>query len=374
MSKIDWMGEFIDPEIEHSFRKYEWNELRRRMMFASFAGALAYCLGLIGDYLMISSESMFREIAVIRISILIVGLMVSLLGYFLDKYSPVLNKAVCILLLLVLFGESAEIAIKSELIAYVGIPGSSVLVLLFYLSFPPRFKDVMAVCVIGCSTFLITCWVLGYASLEYIYTSFLMFLVVNCFGSYVYIQLSTVRRREYCALEELKKNAEIDGLTQVYNRRKVLELGDGEVELANNYNHDYSVIMIDVDNFKGVNDMYGHAVGDQVLAEVANRCSKVLRDVDIFGRYGGEEFVVYLPYTNLSTTLVVAERLRSAIADATFETSRIPLHMSISLGAATLSKEKQTPRKLLELADEALYTAKNTGKNKVCTVQNTIPS
>ncbi|GIU51491.1 hypothetical protein TUM4249_16630 [Shewanella sp. KT0246] len=181
------------------------------------------------------------------------------------------------------------------------------------------------------------------------------------------MQFSTIRRREFNALEELKKNAEIDGLTQIYNRRKVLELGDNDVKNAINHGHEYAVIMLDVDNFKEVNDTYGHVVGDQVLLEIANRCRHVMREFDIFGRFGGEEFVAFLPKTNINDALMIGERLRKTIFATPFETDKVTLNITISLGVAALTVAQEAPRKLLEIADEALYTAKNTGKNKVCT-------
>ncbi|MGY5451844.1 GGDEF domain-containing protein [Agarivorans sp. MS3-6] len=374
MDKVGRMGEFTNPMMEMAFRKKEWEQLKQRMIFASFAGGLAYFFAIIGDVMVTNSESMLRDLLIMRSSVLLIALAVGVCGFFLKEYTTLLNKIICGLLFFVLLGESAELTIKAELFEYVGIPGVSILVLLFYLSFPPRFISVLAVCLTGSSLYLFTCALLGYASVNYIYTSLLFLLVVNGFGAYVYLQFSILRRREYSALEELKKNAEIDALTQVYNRRKVLELGDGEIGKANNFGHQYSVIMIDVDNFKSVNDIYGHAVGDQVLLEVATRCRKLLREDDIFGRFGGEEFVVFLPRTNINTALVIGERLLSEISSAPFETNKGSLLVTMSLGVAALTAAKEAPRKLLEMADEALYEAKKTGRNKVCTTHQVAKS
>ena len=365
MNKISSMGEFINPTMELAFRKSEWSGFRKRMIFTSFVGGLAYFLALVGDYMTATSEVMFRDLFIMRFSVLLIALAVAIFGFLLKKHTRALNVAICSLLLSVLLGESAELVIKSQTMEYVGIPAISVLVLLFYLSFPPRFIWLLTVCLLGCTTFLITSALLDHASTDYIYTNLLYFVVVNFFGAYIYMQFSIMRRREYYAIEKLKKNAEIDSLTQVYNRRKVLELGDGDVDDANNRGQKYSVIMIDVDNFKNVNDSYGHAVGDQVLQEVARRCRYALRDIDIFGRFGGEEFVVFLPQTNIMDAFIIGERLRKEISDTSFETSKSPLFVTISLGVAALTKAKETPGKLLELADEALYKAKKTGKNKI---------
>ncbi|MEH6453855.1 MAG: GGDEF domain-containing protein, partial [Psychromonas sp.] len=354
------------PDMETAFRKNDWANLRKRTIFNSFVGGLAYFLAIIGDYMIIGSEPMFNEIAVVRLSVLLVGLAVCACSIKFSGYTTRLNKIVCGFLLLLLLGESAELVIKAGLIEYVGIPGISVIVLLFYLSFPPHFIGILAVCLTGCGAFIITSALLGYASIYYIYTSLVFFLVINAFGAYVYLQFSAIRRREFCAIEELKRNAEIDNLTQVYNRRKALELSDSDIGDANNQGLKYSTVMIDVDNFKNVNDNYGHAVGDQVLIEVANRCREVLRKNDILGRFGGEEFIVFLPHTEMNTALIIADRLRAEVSDTAFKTNKCSLHITISLGVSTLTDAKETPEKLLEMADEALYTAKKTGKNKVC--------
>jgi len=365
MNKIGWMGEFINPAMELTFRKSEWSGLRKRMIFSSFVGGVAYFSAIVSDYMTVTSEAMFIEMFMMRLSVLLIALTVSVFGFLLKGYTRALNVAICALLLSVLLGESAELVIKLNAMEYAGIPAISVLVLLFYLSFPPRFIWLLAVCLIGSASFVITSALLGYAALDYIYTSLLYFLVVNGFGAYVYLQFYIMRRREYYALKELERYAEIDGLTQVYNRRKVLELGDDEVGDANNSGQATSVIMIDVDNFKSVNDTYGHTVGDEILQEVARRCRYTLREIDIFGRFGGEEFVVFLPQTNINDAFIIGERLRSEIYDAHFKTTKRSLHITISLGVSALTKEKETPRKLLERADEALYSAKETGKNKI---------
>lgn len=205
MDKVGWMGEFNNPDMELTFRKHEWNGFRKRMIFASLVGGLAYFLALVGDFMTMTSESMFRYIFIMRFLVLLIALAVSLLGVLLKTPSRGLNLAICTLLFSVLLGESTELVIKSHSMEYIGLPAISVLVLLFYLSFPPRFIGVLSVCLVGCCCFLATCYLLGFASLNYIYTSLLYLVVVNFFGAYVYLQFAIMRRREYCAIVELKK-------------------------------------------------------------------------------------------------------------------------------------------------------------------------
>ena len=127
-----------------------------------------------------------------------------------------------------------------------------------------------------------------------------------------------------------------------------------------------SFLILDVDFFKQVNDNYGHDIGDEVLREFANRISANVRGIDLACRYGGEEFVVVMPDTDLSFAYMVAERLRQSVADSPFNVSVAgkELTVTISIGVAT-SETGDTPEVLLKRADQALYRAKRDGRNRV---------
>src|SRR5260221_460540 len=123
--------------------------------------------------------------------------------------------------------------------------------------------------------------------------------------------------------------------------------------------------LFDLDRFKLINDSWGHLAGDEVLCEVAKRALHVVRSFDLVGRYGGEEFVVLMPETNLQIALFVAERLRIAIADAPFVIAGVatPLRVTVSIGVATTLEDEDSPTELLRRADIALYAAKDGGRN-----------
>ncbi len=165
---------------------------------------------------------------------------------------------------------------------------------------------------------------------------------------------------------DVQKLAITDGLTGLYNRRGFFELSQREVERAKRFGHAFSVIILDIDHFKGFNDSYGHETGDQVLEKLAGRLSAQLRKVDILGRYGGEEFSLLLPETNAAGARQVAERLRRCIAEEPIETSQGFLNVTISVGLAVLQDNARTMEELLKYADQALYQAKETGRNRVC--------
>jgi diguanylate cyclase (GGDEF)-like protein len=167
------------------------------------------------------------------------------------------------------------------------------------------------------------------------------------------------------ALVEVERLAITDSLTGLYNHRHWFELADREFQRARRYRLPLSVMMVDIDEFKRVNDTHGHAIGDQVLQWVAECCRKELRGVDVIGRYGGDEFVALLPETGLSAACQVAERLRKSIAERALDTKAGRITVTVSLGIAVLDDEHLTPESLLDRADQALYVAKQNGRNRV---------
>jgi two-component system cell cycle response regulator len=157
-----------------------------------------------------------------------------------------------------------------------------------------------------------------------------------------------------------------DGLTGLYNRRYVAAHLESLMTRNGEGGKGPAVLLFDIDYFKRVNDTWGHAVGDEVLCEVANRASHDVRTFDLVARYGGEEFLVVMPETTLSVALVVAERLRRSIAERPFKLANgSELEVTISVGVATSNDLGDSPAALLKRADEALYAAKNAGRNRI---------
>jgi diguanylate cyclase (GGDEF)-like protein/PAS domain S-box-containing protein len=165
---------------------------------------------------------------------------------------------------------------------------------------------------------------------------------------------------------DVQRLATTDSLTGWYNRRYFFELAEIEFERSLRYQHPLSIIIFDLDNFKDINDEFGHLVGDQVLQTVTRRIQSVLRRPDIWGRYGGEEFVVLLPETDIDAAAKAAERVRNTIADEQIETSKGAVPVTISVGAASFYGQiTSTIDTLLDMADQALLSAKSGGRNRV---------
>ncbi|MCY6371692.1 diguanylate cyclase [Clostridium ganghwense] len=178
-----------------------------------------------------------------------------------------------------------------------------------------------------------------------------------------YIRDITERKRAEKALREL---AVKDPLTQIFNRRHFFILAQKEFELSIHHKYSMCAIMIDIDHFKQVNDNYGHAIGDQVLCNIANNIIDSIRDTDVLGRYGGEEFAVFLPKTDICKAQLIAERIRKNIMQSSVSTDRGQIFVTASLGVAQiLNFDEDDIDKLFDRADKALYTAKQKGRNKV---------
>jgi diguanylate cyclase (GGDEF)-like protein len=161
--------------------------------------------------------------------------------------------------------------------------------------------------------------------------------------------------------EELERLSVTDQLTGLYNRRRMLEVLEGEVQRSRRLAHQFCVLMMDVDHFKKFNDSFGHQAGDRVLAGVADVLRETTREIDTPARYGGEEFLVVLPEAGLDAAVEVAERIRSTLASRIFEGRRVTL----SVGVAEFPGHGDDGERLVAAADDALYRAKEEGRNRV---------
>jgi two-component system cell cycle response regulator len=165
--------------------------------------------------------------------------------------------------------------------------------------------------------------------------------------------------------EKLERLAAFDSLTGLYNRRAVLGKLRELISLANRYKEDFSLIVLDIDHFRKVNERYGHLIGDEVLEEMAALIRLNIRNTDIAGRYGGEEFIIILPRTTLASSWVVAERLRSIIEKAEMKDSAgNVVSVTVSQGLAGWERGEDAYY-LISRADEALHKAKEKGRNRV---------
>ncbi|HZW24074.1 MAG TPA: diguanylate cyclase [Gallionella sp.] len=167
--------------------------------------------------------------------------------------------------------------------------------------------------------------------------------------------------------DKLEEQANTDFLTGCASRRHFLKQADQELLRVRRYGGEMSMLMLDLDHFKNINDRYGHQVGDTVLKKLVQVCQGQLRDVDVMGRLGGEEFAIMLPETGIRRALEIGQRLCHAVAaaESTLDDAS-PLHFTTSVGAASLSADDPHIDAILNRADNALYRAKHGGRNRVC--------
>lgn len=175
------------------------------------------------------------------------------------------------------------------------------------------------------------------------------------------------------ATELLRIKATMDSLTGLRNRAEILRVLERELNRMHRHGSTLSILMIDVDHFKRINDQHGHPAGDEVLRRIGQTLQKAMRSYDEIGRYGGEEFIVILPETTLNQSLVAAERLRACVDEAEIRYNKLTFKMSISVGAVSSFGEEDTPQGMIERADLALYAAKQAGRNCVCGFPNEMP-
>ena len=169
----------------------------------------------------------------------------------------------------------------------------------------------------------------------------------------------------------LKEQADTDPLTKLANRRSFFASASTNLAQMQRQSEHFSIIILDIDHFKRINDTYGHQAGDVVLQQLATVLANAIREGDSLARIGGEEFVVASPYTNRLAAIVLSERLRKAVEESEFvyENNRIPV--TISLGVASMNKGGDDVDKLLAVADSRLYLAKQKGRNRICASDKT---
>jgi two-component system cell cycle response regulator len=167
------------------------------------------------------------------------------------------------------------------------------------------------------------------------------------------------------AAELLRELADVDELTKLPNRRQFLRSLETEFARVQRYDRPLSVLMIDADDFKLINDRHGHFAGDEVLQALAIRLRGIVRQIDLLGRLGGEEFAVALMETDMPAALETAERLRLEIAAEPFQVAAGKIQVTVSVGVATRRARDDNAAQLLSLADKAMYLAKTGGRNRV---------
>lgn len=207
---------------------------------------------------------------------------------------------------------------------------------------------------------------------EYMYQNTMLYPLANTNGEVEHIAIvifnvtdvATNKMALQEANGELARLSRTDGLSQLYNRAHWEECLFKEIQRSRRHDHPLSLIILDVDHFKDINDEYGHTCGDDVIRALGREMRQNIRETDIAGRYGGEEFSLILPETNAEAALVFAERFRRHIETLRVNTENLSISFTISLGIAELHQDMDSQQAFIQAADKALYHSKETGRNR----------
>lgn len=167
-------------------------------------------------------------------------------------------------------------------------------------------------------------------------------------------------------INKLETLATTDFLTNIFNRRKIFTLGEEEFNRSNRYKKPFSVLVLDIDYFKQINDTYGHPEGDKVLITVTKNIQNLIREIDYFGRVGGEEFMIILPETDFNNSKLMAERIRKYISLLKIPLLDTEISITITLGISVYNDNDKNFDMMFKRADLALYQGKQNGRNQVC--------
>lgn len=207
---------------------------------------------------------------------------------------------------------------------------------------------------------------------EFMYQNSMLYPIVDTRGAVTHIALvifdvtdiATSKLALQEANGELERLSRTDGLSQLFNRSFWEECLHRELQRSRRHQHPASLIILDVDLFKEVNDTHGHVAGDDVIRFIGRQMRLNLRETDVGGRYGGEEFAIILPETSADDALVFAERLRYVVEEATMKHDDSEFKITISLGIAELDEQMSIEQNWIEAADHALYESKKNGRNR----------
>jgi diguanylate cyclase len=381
---LNWRSEFRDPALEALFRRTLLAHDACQMRYALALAAALFLAFTLTDYRLLGFEEAFWGLLAMRITLALgCGMMVLALWWrpaLAHRVVPINLMCLAgvggILLTLVLRPEGTATHLASLVVASIAL----------YLFVPNRLPWMLADNACLAMGLLGVTGIFTPLSTTLLATSLVLLAFVNLLGATTVLRLHRLQREQFAQLleerdanrrlkaeieerrlleERLRHIAGTDELTGITNRRRFFELAEQELRRARRDATPLALCMVDIDLFKHLNDRHGHAVGDRVLTAVAACCQTVLRDSDIIGRYGGEEFVIALPLANLHTATRIAERLRQEVAGLSLPELGDASRLSVTVGISLVEAGESRLDGALMRADEALYQGKARGRNRV---------
>ena len=382
-----WNGEIVNQTLEDEYSSNTRPSSFKTIRIACMLTATAYLGGAVANYITFGPSKPFVIIAALRISAFIAALVCTAATRRTASQQKV-DHLILLYFAILVIGDSVELFFTPES-SLPELPGLLVIVLVYYMFYPTRLHLMIAGGLFAGISYSTTAGLVHGTGAPLFANSIISFMLINGFGIYHVRTMNRVQRKTFIALrsekelnaqlqkeiaerkkieQKLFEQATIDALTNAYNRRYFMELAHKEFSRSSRHGRPMALIAMDLDHFKRVNDNYGHDMGDRVLQAVSAQVRESLREEDLMGRLGGEEFAMLLPDTDQDGAMKMAERIRKAIDAEPVRGNGIEVRITASFGiAAGLSGPKSDLPGQLKAADDALYAAKHNGRNQVIT-------
>jgi diguanylate cyclase (GGDEF)-like protein len=378
-----WSGEFLDPSTEAAFREYIRPQFVQDTRRAFTMAALFYLAFAITDFLMLGAGDAYEVVLATRVMVTLSGL---LIAYTADRYWRLLVDGITPTLVVGL-AMAGFLSITLLRPFDAGWHGMSMMVMLLgtYAFIPNRFLPSLAIALTSTLAFFLLMVDHFELAFRQQLVMVLLFLGMNLFGAFTAFRVSRLTRLNYrdtqtlrqanlrlteevAARRQLEKEllAQVhhDDLTGVTNRRRFNELARQRMRQAQAAGEALSLLMLDVDYFKHINDTYGHLRGDEVLKSLARVCQAHMGEKDVLARVGGEEFALLVPGMDLDEARKLAEQIRAGVWQSPVSLVDTAIHVTVSIGVAQW-RDGEPPADLLGRADQALQAAKYKGRNRV---------
>ncbi len=379
-------GEFKSKTIEKTFRDETWPPMLNTLGFLSLLSALTFFLAGIGPIMDIGLTDNIITLSSLRAAASFTGLLAFLYSRYRNNYRIFILLLSAFMISVGIF-ESVEAIINYKAGIELETPFTLAIILICYLFFPLSLKAIMTAALFSSALNIASLKFFAEVECAALFQLTLFFVSINAIGTYLFIirtksirisysaqkqitELNRQLRMEIREKEKANRNLEqltvTDPMTGISNRRKFIESIALEWHRFERYQKPFSLLIIDIDNFKRINDSYGHETGDTVICEISRRISEELRKPDSFFRIGGEEFAVIMPETDLSSCAVYSNRIREAVCRTPVNCRSNNITVSVSIGVSqSLLNGHESAQDLINQADKALYKAKSRGRNCV---------
>ena len=356
---ISFLGEFVDKALEREFFDYDMRRYAKVIGPVALIFGVIYMMFLVADYFVMENSFAFMIILIIRALFLVMSVVVYLSVKKINNYT---NLAYLITAYEILaIAGFLVIIYHYESLTILSFFSVMVLTLAVYIT-PNKLTYAQMV-----SAFLSLYFFIFHAkhiegmeaSVFWKIVAYNLIIIIYCnIGAYL---TNFYKRKQYADSRELLRVSITDPLTGIYNRAKFNQELNQWIEYCNRYGNPLALVIFDIDDFKRINDGYGHLIGDRVIQNIVATIKNAIRNTDVFARWGGDEFVILLPNTDINQAMEMMERMRICIQNSKYDEVE---NITCSLGLVALRKNENA-ESLLQRADKLLYDAKDCGKNAV---------